>query len=466
MDLPLEILDRDVARAAGALASGHARLARGETDDAPSPLEAHRHVSSRATWLELGELGEATGAVTPRPAPVLAAPLRAWVSALTLERVLWPDAVRLAAAWRAPTINVEESGVTALTDSPRALLLRVLREPDAGRRRIFARALARGATPVHDAARALAERRVEAARLLGAALDPLEIPVDPPAALGALAARLLAETAPLLDRASTWPDAIAAGVGRSFGEGWPARLTPRWLFDLFGAGPLTEGLRLALDPLPAAIGASSFARALGAFGAALADADGPTPGDPGRGRSGSPFVLTRAPFDLRRPRRAALFAALAADPIFAARALGLGRGRARDQARGITRALLVTLRLDAARVLCRGILTLPEGERAARFEEHTAAALGAPLPPSLAGVVPRLGPADSARFAGALLAARDRRSLVDRFDEDWFASPHAARAIREEDAAVPSSTLPATLAPAAALEAGLAEITRVLGEIA
>src|SRR5262249_25898498 len=154
--------------------------------------------------------------------------------------------------------------------------------------------------------------------------------------------------------------------------------------------------------------------------------------------------------DLRRARRAALFAGLAADPVFGARALKIGRGRARDQARGVARALLISLRLDAARVLLRGALVLPRRERAARFEEITAAALGVPIPPSLAGVVPRLGPDDPARFAGALLAARDRRALVEGFDEDWFKSPHAAHAIREEDAAPASHTVKED-----ALEAGL-----------
>jgi hypothetical protein len=440
MDVPLEILDREAARAEAALVSARTRLARGDVDEAESPLEGFRRVSTRAAWLDLAEA----------PGP-LAAPLRDWVFALTLERVLWADTVRFEAAWRAPSITVAEAGIVPFTGSPRDLLVRILREGDPARRRIFAGALAHGAGVVHDAARLLAERRVEAARLLGSGLDALEIPIDPPASLASLASRLLVDTAPLFERASTWSAALGQGVGRSFGEGWPARLGSRWLFDLFHGGPLTEGLRPAVGDLPAALGASSFARALGAFGAALADADGP------RG----PFVTARAPFDLRRARRAALFASLAADPVFAVRALGLGRGRARDQARGVALALLVTLRLDAARVLCRNVLSLPDGERPARFEEHTAAALGAPIPPSLAGVVPRLGPSDPARFAGALLAARDRRALVERFDDDWFRSPHAARAIREEDAAPPASRT----VPSDALEAGLAEILHVLGAL-
>jgi len=437
MDVPLEILDREVARAAGALGAARARR---PLADAPNPLDPHRRVSTRATWLELAEA----------PGP-LAAELRSWVAALTLERVLWADAARRDAAWRAPSITLAEPQVVAFTESPRDLLVRALREADPGKRRAFAGALGRGAGAVHDAARILAERRVEAARLLGADLSALEIPVDPPAALAEVAARLLADTAPMLERAGSWSSALSWSVGQGAGEGWPARLNERWLFDLFRESPLTEGLRPAMAKLPAPIGASSFARALGAFGAALADADGPR----------TFFSIAGAPFDLRRPRRAALFAGLAADPVFARRALGLGRGRARDQARDVARAMLLSLRLDAARVLCRGVLSLPEGERAARFEEHTAAALGAPIPPALAGVVPHLGPDDPSRLAGALLAARDRRELVERFDEDWFQSPHAGRAIREEDATTPRTRL----APAASLDAGLAEIVRVLGEL-
>jgi hypothetical protein len=210
---------------------------------------------------------------------------------------------------------------------------------------------------------------------------------------------------------------------------------------------------LALPPLPAALGAASFARALGAFGAALADAAAPR----------MPFSTSRPPFDSRRHRRAGLFASLAADPVFAARALGLGRGGARDQARGVARAMLVTLRLDAARVLLRGALESPPQEGAPRFEEHTAAALGVPIPAALLGVVPRLAPEDAVRFAGSLVAATDRRALIDRFDEDWFRSPHAARAIREEDALPASSAVPLT---SAALEAGVSEIVRALGDLA
>jgi hypothetical protein len=141
--------------------------------------------------------------------------------------------------------------------------------------------------------------------------------------------------------------------------------------------------------------------------------------------------------------------------------LGLGRDAARDQARGVARSLGLAVRLAAARALFRGLLQLPESARASRFEEITAATLGAPIPPALAGVVPRLAPADATTLLGLLLGALDRRALIERFDEDWFRNPHAARAIREEDAA----PAPFRRAPAALVAAGASEIVRSLSDL-
>src|SRR5690606_9827146 len=134
-----------------------------------------------------------------------------------------------------------------------------------------------------------------------------------------------------------------------------------------------------------------------------------------------------------------------------------------DQAREAARALLVSLRLDAARVrLAHGTVLLQAARaRADRFEEETALALGAPIPGALAGVVPSLGPGAAVRLAGALLAARDRRELVERFDEDWFRNPRAAEAIRGEDGVLP----PSPRVAAAALEAGLEDLLRALSSI-
>jgi hypothetical protein len=472
MDVPFEILDREIARASGRARAARASLDRGEPVEY-DPLEDERRVSSRDTFLDLAprptpprEPGQPVdlAAFLPRPSDDHRVALREWVFALTLDRVLWADAARLAAARRAVSVTIDRTDLGRLQISPRDLLHRVIAEPEPRRRRLLAEVLEQGAFAVQDAARLHDERRAEAARRLPADLDRLEIPLDPAviegapavtrrAALDALADDVLRRTEPLVPRAErSWDEAIDAGVGRAQAEGWPSRLGARWIEGLFHATSLTEGLRLELGPLPRALGASSFARALGAFGAALADADGP--------RS-LPFSLACAPFDLRRARRSALFASLVADPVFGHRMLGLGRDAARDQARGVARSLGLAVRLAAARALFRGLLQLPESARASRFEEITAATLGAPIPPALAGVVPRLAPADATTLLGLLLGALDRRALIERFDEDWFRNPHAARAIREEDAA----PAPFRRAPAALVAAGASEIVRSLSDL-
>jgi hypothetical protein len=457
MEVPLEILDQEVARAAASLHKARLSLARGEAEAEDNPLEAHRRVSSRATYLdllpppklapqpgvEMAPSGHPDHPDAPRPSDPLRDALREWLYALTLERVLWADTVRCDEARRAESVQVEHADVARLEASPRELLVRALAEPVPQRARVYAEALALGAGAAADAARIYAERRAEAARRLPAMPAEVEIPAAPRTDLARIAEALLQRTAPLLPRdGRPWHAVLGDSVGRSLGEGWPARLTPRWLEDLFRGTGLTEGLRLELPELPAPIGASSFARALASFGAELAREDRPRR---------ALFALARAPFDLLAARRAALFAGLTACPFFAARALGLGRGRARDQARAVANASVASIRILATRVLLRDALCLPDGARETRFEERTAEALGAPIPPALAGVVPRLAPGDAAALAGALLAARDRRSLVERFDEDWFRSPHAARALREEDGA----SVVLRRAPAADLDAGL-----------
>lgn len=453
MDVPFELLDKEISRAVRSVRASRAELMRSAPDlldpALQSPLAEHRRVSSRATFRELREIAQKsappgitdvgntpetlpTGLVPPiaTSSPLIGAML-AWLYALTLDRVLWSDEVRLTACFVGPTIAVDHPELGRLRTSPREIIVRVLRETDPARRRAWADALAGGASRVSDAARVLAERRAEAVKLLDAHPDDFEVPASPPA-LSAITDRLLARSEDLVPNVKgDYTAALSAALAKEQGEGWPARLTPRWLEQLVHTTGLTEGLHLSLDPLPTAIGATSFARALGILGGALADADGP---------KDAPFSLAEHPFDLRRARRSALLAGLVGDPLFHGRVLGLPRARAHDQARSIARALLRSLRVDIARVKLRGVLLFGEREREIRFEEVTAGALGAPIPPVLAGVVPRLTPSDAVRLVGVLAAAVDRRSLIERFDEDWFRNPRAARAIREEDAVVPSST--------------------------
>jgi hypothetical protein len=438
-------LDRAIAEAAKSLAAARRALREaareGREADVGSPLERHREVCTRSAWLELGEA----------PAhPVLAA-ARPWVHALTIDRVSFALEVGAAEAWGRATVLVEGDGVPREELSPRALLRRVLADPIVARRRVYARALERGSGRIAELARHVAERRVEAHRRLGADADAIELPCDA-TALAEAARAVLDRTAELVDvgryRGAGFEAPLVAALGRDATEGWPARLSARWLDETFRGTELTRGLAIELGPLPEPLGAASFARALADFGDAFAVAAAPR---------AAPFVLRRRPFDVRRARRAALFASLTTDPTFGRHALGLGRDRAREQARLVARALLLSLRLDATRVLLRGALASDPRALAHRFEEGTERALGVPFPPALAGVVPSIGPADAVRFVGSLLAATDALALRDGFDEDWFRSPHAALALRDEEATLGEHGE----LPTEALEAAVRDLERI-----
>ncbi|HEY4117967.1 MAG TPA: hypothetical protein VGM56_08930 [Byssovorax sp.] len=428
---PLELLDPRIRAAAhGVRAAAAALRLDDDPADVANPLGRARSLSSRDVYKDLGD--------APKT-PIVEA-TRVWVGALTLERVLWTDAVRVEVARRASRVEIDLGGAGE-TISVDATLARMLLDTESGRRRVLASALEHGAGEAKSAARVLAERRAEAARQLGVDRDALEVPLDEPAALVDAARRALDVLDAARPPGAPWSDALDRLLARDAGEGWPAHVTPRWLVGSFAGTGLVDGLRLAPVKLPAPLGASSFARALGAFGGAWFDAGRPP---------SAPFVLACAPFDVHRARRVALFAGLAAEPAFHVRALGLGKARAMDQARKVARALAVSLRLDASRALLRGAFELAPRAADQAFEEHNERALGAPIPASLAGVFPRVSPDDAARFVGQVLAARDRRELVERFDEDWFRSPHAARALREEDAVVAPAKV-----PRAAVDAGL-----------
>jgi hypothetical protein len=415
--VPLEELDRQVAEADGL--GAHALRALRSSGSAGVGLAATRRVSTLSALRELEERAQREP---------LAEPLMAWVRKLTLRRVLFADVARLELAWQAETIV--DDALEPSRFSGRLALSRVLVRAEPSLRARWARALETGAHGPSEAARILGERQAEAARRLGIdGLDAL-LPCDDRAAIDRAAERVLAQTAAYAPRSPSWDAAVDAALGRGAHRGWPAHLTSAWVHGLVRHTGLTDGLLLDLGPLPRPLGAASFARALARFGEAFARASVP---------ASAPFSLAERPFDLRLGRRAALFGSLVADPVFCHRALGLGRVEARDQARDAARALVLTLRLDAVRVLSRNMFELSLRDRRALWEGLSERALGAVIPVALAGVLPRRSLDDGARFIGTLLGMSDRGALVERFDEDWFRSPHAARALREEQSTLPLS---------------------------
>lgn len=407
-------LDREVRAAAAALDRAYRALASGDLEAGVDPLDRSRHLSSKASFVELSELP---------PDPLIEA-LRGWIGHLTLERVGFRDRVAVATAFheRRHRSRVFEREVSA-----RELFDALLAEKESRARRLeIGEELSMGARAASDAARLGAERRIEAARLLGAPVPTPCWTVD--AGLVQAAAReIVAETRAAIGASGRegegWPEALAATLGRDATEGWPAALKPRWVFDAFRGSVLVAGLAVDLGGLPTPLGATSFARALGRFGRAVAEADLP---------QGMPFSIARAADDPLAARREALFASLTSEPAFCRRVLGLGRAAAREQSRRVALALTHSLRLEALRPLLADALGDAPARREARADDETNAALGAPLPAGLLGVVPRLWRAADRRFVALLLAASDRVRLRETFDEDWFANPRALEALRDE----------------------------------
>jgi hypothetical protein len=399
-----------------------------------------RAVSSKTVFDDLSELGDEP----------LAVALRRWVGWLTIRRVTIADERRIAEQ-RALARHLAPAGEAnvSVADLVRQV---ACAGPDVQR---WLDALLRAGGASRDAVVILAERRGEAARRLGVPdLGDVEHPPLSRATVKVAAERVLDATEAAFAAEHAHGDAtatLAAGLGREAGEGWPARIGERWVRDLF-RGPLLDGTSLALPPMPAPLGASSFARALAALGAEHARVDVGT---------GAPFCLCRDPDDSLHHARAALFASLVAEPAFHRRKLGLGAPRAVGEARKVARASLVWVRLAAARALAWQTLSSSESwsNRASTIAELFERALGGPLPRDLVGVLPRLGFDAGTALIGVVLAPVARESLRERFDEDWFDNPRAHEALRHEN----QSTSLARAVDAAAVDAGAQAFARWVG---
>jgi hypothetical protein len=390
-------LDRSVAATATRL---RAWRVGGRAGDPPA---IPRELSSLATYRDLA-------AATSDP---VAGRLAHAVASLTIDRVTIEDELRATEARRAPSESAAAPGATVA-----GLARRLVESGDVVAR---LRELEAIAGPAREAQRILAARRREAALRLGLTPYAVEGAAIPPA--DALVEAIFVITDPAFAelRGAPLPQLLRTAVVADAGEGWPAKITSRWLRSVFGRGPLFDGLSLRVEPLPEPLGAASFARALGRVGAELAFGDRP---------NDVPFSVTRDPFDLVEARRAALFGGLVLEPAFHARRLGLGPGRARDQARAVARASVVWLRIAALRVLAYA--DLGETDRSADYAEHCERCLGRPLSRELAGVLPAPSPSSALELAAVFAAARDREALREAFDEDWFENPRAHEAIRHE----------------------------------
>jgi hypothetical protein len=183
-------------------------------------------------------------------------------------------------------------------------------------------------------------------------------------------------------------------------------------------GSAAIGLPLVLPPLPLALGASSFARALYAFGFSWRLASPP---------AGVPFALAHEPGSRAAHRMGFLLARLTADATWQARALGVGRRTASAQARVLAGTALLEVRLLASRLLL--------GDDAAPaprdlFDELGPRLFGVPLDGRLRGAWPPARDDEAARFVALAESHLLSEAMRDSFDVDWFSNPRAWATLR------------------------------------
>ena len=415
----LVALDRDVARAAKALASWRSGLADRPDSLDDDPFEGLRSATGKSTW---DRLGERSVSVSEEP---LGVALRRWVLSLIPARIGAIDDVAVAREVAAARGRFDGDG-------PRLVSWREAWRGVVGARtpaeaRLWLSAAADAAPSLAPLARRRGARRIEVARRMGFAHPWEPASAVSVAALRSSASRFLERTDELSravwrESLGAYPGAAAvlhAAVGREAGEGWPAHLTPRWLEESFGA---VRGLRLELPAFPRTLGAASFARALTAFGHAVRVASA---------RGAMPFAIASDPWFVAAHRLAFVFGGLAADPEFFVRVLGLGHRAAEAQARLLARTELLEARMSAARVVVGGDDPAPRDA----FEDVVYRVLGSPSDARFHGAWPAARVDEPARWI-ALLKAPDLRALLrDGFDSDWFRNPRAWGHLRGQGAA-------------------------------
>jgi hypothetical protein len=408
----LSSLDRDVALAWRALSQWRSALARDPDAHADeNPLEPVRHVAGKSTLDALTDLVPSAADAPLREG------LKRWVFALIQARIGESDEV----AWARAASN---RCAPYAGDRPRKVSWReawrgLVAARSEGETALWLDAAALGGPALAEVGRKRASRRVELAHRLGVDHPWANLVAMKPAALRDAASRLIDATEELSK--VEWKDSsggktgvaavLHAAVGQDAGEGWPAHLTARWLEDVFRGA--FRGLRVQLAPLPAAVGATSFARALYSLGVAVRIAAAPT---------STPFALAFEPAFVGAHRFGFVFGALTADARWQGRVLGVGRRVAHAQSRVLARSALLDARLHAARLLLGDDAAYASRDQ---FDELGARLFGRGLDARLRGAWPAAREDEPARFVALLESREFAHHLRDQFDSDWYRNPRA-----------------------------------------
>jgi hypothetical protein len=385
------------------------------------PLASRRLISTRQAFQRAAELPD--GLPGKRD-------LVRWVAFLTIERATHEDLCSAEASRVDPVHPVDQ--LDRRIWSIRELIAQAVFAREPARRATAAATLARVGDDASSNALRWLGRRHEAARQLGLrSLSELEAPftqdVEPAQAARTLLEQTESLAAEVMGDRDLWQEALHWGAATDAHDGWPSKLTPRWLREVFDAKAWTQGLALDFGPMPTARSGASFARAFARYGATLHRAASAQPG--------TPFVMAERPYDAGAASYGALFASLLCAPPFLRRKLGLGAVSISRQVPRMVRALVTGCRREAAKAVmaCTGN---PEAARQAHALMVTRA-FRAPVPVELAGVVPRYDPRSTALVAGILQGAVLREQLVEQFDEDWFDNPRCQEFLRAVDVTHP-----------------------------
>ncbi len=442
MNLDLFTVDQSVARAHTTLGRALAKLPNAD------PTDDIREVASQATYKALAELDASPTLLHHRDALVR------WVCELLQARVAWPLLVDESEAIDVVDPSVGRPGSVPIAKTWREALANLTMSPNVDETDRALRRLDAMALPVAAVRKELRFRRFEVALRLGHAH-----PWTQANELAALARSVLDATDALStqllrdQRKRNESDIVSAAFvidgafGRDAREGWPAHLTGRWFEDVFRAIAPRAPRNVEL---PEATSGASFLRGGYAWGVALRFAS--------TARS-LPFALSRDPQPVHAHAFGSLLAIAIADRVFAKKRLEIPVRGADIHARALGRVLLLGLRRAAVDVL----LGLPETVSASAVEELSTRLYGVPLPPDLGsawvfgGFAGKTRLDAPSRLVGALRGHALLTSLVERFDEDWFANPRAGAHLASMGAGPvwDGDALPETIPVARALEESL-----------
>lgn len=371
--------------------------------------------------------------------------LQRWVLELLQTRVSWELIVDLADAAHAvdpsssPSSRKPQDEVQPTKTYAEAHQALIEAEHPTAADRALAR-LDQLALPVLAVKNELRSRRQEASRRLG--LDhPLSLlsAVRSPLEIQAVARSFLDQTELLAGelhrsaRRRVGLESSAAaltiwdGFGRDAQEGWPAHLGARFFEDVFRAIISTERVPRSASTF-APLGAASFSRAAMHWGYALRL--GATP------RS-LPFALARDPYPIEAIALGDVLGITIGQRAFAKRKLGLATRSADQHFRVLSRVMFQDLRVIAAKTVLAASATRMDAQEVIDLSRRV---FGGPLPANLAALWSHgeglsaspssLSSSSSSpspvQFLAALRADLVHRTLMDRFDEDWFDNPRSA----------------------------------------